>query len=607
MMQKCNKMISVILTLIIVFSAFFNNFSFSVSADEWIFAYVTGSGVRVRTTPQITDDNIIEKISTRQVTYLSKTDVANANGVTETWYQITYHNGSNQITGYVHGDYVKITTYNPDAAFEEKLLAFPESYRDSLRALKTLYPKWEFIPEPVDMVFNNAVYEESLNMRKQVSFTSQPVSWRNMGQGSYDWNKSEWITSNGGWTGASREIIAYYMDPRNFLNDTYVYQFLNQSYNSATQTEQGLSEVISGTFLADDYPTDASDPYAYIDSSGAYKGSYKRIIIDAAIESNISPYIIASKIIQEQGVSGTSSLISGTYSESDGIYLNYYNFFNIGAYGSNNTEVICNGLNRASKEGWNTRALSIRGGAKFLAQNYIAVGQDTYYYQDFNVKNPDKLYHQYAQAVHDASNKGKKLAETYKDKYDCVLDFKIPIFLEMPDSASVLPESSGKKNNYYASAINAVGLTPSFNMYSYNYDLHVTGDTTIYVTPVSGASVSTAKEYNLKQGANTISIGILSETGFSNHYQINIQADVDCVLKINETNESNKLTVMKGDTNGDNVISLSDLANIRLHLLGLFALSGDFLIAADTNNDNTISLSDLANVRLHLLGLYTIK
>ncbi len=48
---------------------------------------------------------------------------------------------------------------------------------------------------------------------------------------------------------ASKDIVAYYMDPRNFLNDTYVFQFLHHAYDSNAQTREGLTSLITGTFL----------------------------------------------------------------------------------------------------------------------------------------------------------------------------------------------------------------------------------------------------------------------------------------------------------------------------------------------------------------------
>ena len=39
------------------------------------------------------------------------------------------------------------------------------------------------------------------------------------------------------------------MDPRNFLNDKYIYQFMKQSYDSSLHTKTGLQNMVSGTFL----------------------------------------------------------------------------------------------------------------------------------------------------------------------------------------------------------------------------------------------------------------------------------------------------------------------------------------------------------------------
>lgn len=592
-MHRFKKLISLCLVLVIFISSVLGTVSINASAETIITAYIEGDNVNVRVGPS-TADTIIEKISYTSVTVTEKVN-------NDTWLKITYHNGTKQITGYIFYDssYIRLVEYNPDADFETKLKAFPESYRDALRTLKATYKNWEFIPDPVKITFAEAVALESTNMRKQVSFTSQPVSWRSMGQGSYDWNEGTWIQTNGGWTGASREITAYYMDPRNFLNETEIYQFLQQGYDSAYQNEEGVKKIIKGTFMETDY----SDP-----NDTTYDGSYAKVIMAAAKEASVSPYVLASKIRLEIGTSITN-MVSGTYKGYEG----YYNFYNIGASGTTTSAVIVNGLARAKAEGWDTRSKAIIGGAKFLSNSYISQGQDTYYYQDFNVHNPDSLWHQYAQAIHDAYSKGKLTADTYKNEKDLVLTFKIPVFTNMPESVSKKPVSNSKKNNYYFEDISVSGLTPSFEKYVYEYDLHITGNATIYIKPVSGATYAGESSYTIKKGNNKISLRVKSETGYITDYIVNVDSTVNCTLKISTgtptpTPEQPVAPVIKkGDTNGDGTITLSDLANIRLHLLEKFKLSGDNLKGADTNGDNQITLSDLANVRLHLLGLFSIS
>ena len=571
-------------------------------------AYIEGTDVRVRETPSSkNDNNILDRISNTTATVLEKKTVSK----TEIWYKISYVKNGDKKTGYIFydDDYIRIVTYNSDADFETKISAFPESYRDALRSLHSVYPNWEFIPDPVKTSFNNAVTEQTKNMRKQVQISSQPVSWRSMGLGSYDWNKKAWVNTNGGWTGASKEIIAYYMDPRNFLNSTEIYMFLEQSYNSAVQNKAGVKKIIAGTFMEKKY-TPAKDEIG--------SGSYLNVIMDVAKKSGVSPYIIASKIKQEQGVKGTSDLISGTYKG----YKGYYNFFNIGAYSTDDASVTVNGLKKAKANGWDTRYKSILGGAEFLAKNYIAKGQDTYYYQDFNVHNGGE--HQYAQAVHDAYNKGISLTSTYQSDTEFSLSFKIPVYTSMPKKVSAKPTSSSKKNNYYLSEIKVEGLTPSFNMYTYKYNLNVLGNTVIKVLPVQGATIVADSEIKLKKGENTVTVYAKAETGYTNKYTILVDAEKACTLKItsdekvyNENTSSSsggssqtssdKLSEYTlGDTNDDGKIDIVDLAKVQMHILNLKMLKDNSLKAADTNKDGKIDIIDLAKVQMHILKIKTI-
>ena len=593
-MTKIKKFISLFLIFAMLFSVISCGFVLPTSAATVTTMYIEGTGVGVRTGPG-TEYTLIERVNNRSATVLNSNPTLDSKG-DYYWYNISYFNGSEQITGWVAFDdeYIRIVTYNPDAGFEEKIGAFPESYRDALRALHQEYPNWEFIPEPVNITFREIVDLESSDMRKQVSFNSQPVSWRSMGRGAYEWSSLEWIQTNGGYTGASREIVAYYMDPRNFLNADDIYMFLQQGYDSSLQTEEGLRSIISGTFLENGY----SDP-----NDTEYDGDYVKVLMAAAEQSGVSPYILAAKIRQEIGVSGTSPLVSGTYYG----YENLYNFFNIGASGSDTTAVIVNGLTYARNKEWTTRSAAIIGGAKWYSNGYITSGQDTYYYQDFNVHNPSSLWHQYAQAVYDAYNKGRGIKSAYSEQKNFNLFFRIPIFLDMPESVSEMPEKSSKCNNYYLSSIQASGLTPSFNKYTYEYNLLVSGDSNIIATPISDtASIVSDSSFDLEEGDNTVVITVKSETGYTTDYKINIHAERDCTVYVNGSGDIVTPAVTKGDTNGDGAITLRDLANVRLHLLGLISLSGNDALGADTNADGQIALRDLANIRLHLLGLINL-
>ena len=219
------------------------------------------------------------------------------------------------------------------------------------------------------------------------------------------------------WTFASRAAVGFFMDPRNALTVSAakasfpnIFTFMEQSYDSATQTVDGLRTVINGTFLNTD--------------------EYINVIISAASESGVSPYIIASTIITEQGTNGTRALISGVYPGYEG----YYNYFNYGASGDN---VIVNGLEYAKKAGWDSPAAAIIGGAKKYGSGYVGTGQDTYYYMDFNVNGGG--LHQYASSLYDQCVKAYFIKSAYTSKPEGALTFKIPVYSNMPETVYAAP------------------------------------------------------------------------------------------------------------------------------------------------------------------------
>ena len=389
-MNKICRMTCIFLSVIIMTSAAFcSTFGVSAAASR---AYINGTNVRIRSeaalnSATLDDSTILCTVSNVYVTVNGEKKDADGHK----WYNVTY----NGITGYIkNADYVILIDSSVDKTFEEQLAAFPESYRSYLRDLHAIYPNWKFYADNINITLDKAV---SLELVRKVT-DLKSLSWRSMDLGSYDWGTGKWVTTEKGrWYYVSREVIKYYMDPRNFLSANYIYTFMQQNYDPAHQTEEGLKKIISGTFLEKGY----SDP-----KDTAYGGSYVKVIMEAAKQSGVNPYILAATIIQEQGVNGGTGNISGTYSGYEG----YYNFFNIQANGENPT---VNGLARAKLEGWDTRSKSIIGGAKFCGNNYVSAGQNTYYYINYNIKEPDRIWHQYATAVHNAASSGNRVSKTY--------------------------------------------------------------------------------------------------------------------------------------------------------------------------------------------------
>lgn len=587
-MKPAKRMLSFFIAAVLaVTSLFLSATQLKVSAASVL--KITGTDIWVRTAPGTGAD----------ATKIGKTNTPDSyeiKGTTEkdgyTWYNITY-NGQNAWVPIADSTWGVVVETTTDPEFEKKIADFPESYKEKLRSLHLSYPNWEFVADKINLSFDYVVRQEELYMRKQVPNT-YALSRRTLAQGSYDWNTGVFTDKNGGWVGASREMIAFFMDPRNFLDEDVI-MFMQQSYDSATQTADGVKKIIAGTFLEKNYTG----------------GNYVDDIMEAAKQSGVSPYVIAATIITEQGVNGTSSLISGTYSEE---YKDCFNFFNVKASGETETDVIVNGLKYAKKHGWNTRRASIIGGAIFYNNGYISVGQDTFYYMDFDVKGG--FDHQYAESVRDAYVKTSQAKDAYLSDTSSKLYFKIPVYNDMSDEVSPTPVSVDALNNYYITGMSVSGsassLTPSFDKFIYDYSLTVSGNAEINLTVPSGASITGAK-----MSGNDLVLTVKGAAGYSDTYTVGISctAAANLVIKVGGAAyttialNANSSAYVLGDPSLDGKISLVDLSLVKMHILGISGstLTENAFKAADVNKDGKISIVDLAAIKMHLLGVKYIS
>ena len=623
----------------------------------------------------------------------------------KTWYQIRFSGtGGTEQTGYVSVEYVRLpVSYTTDSDFEAKLSAegFPESYKNGLRQLHAQYPNWVFKAKKTGLDWNTVIENEALLGRNLVS-SGSISSWKSVESGAYNWDNSTWTGFDGSnWVAASEDIIRYYMDPRNFLDDTYVFQFLSHEYNSSTQTRDGLAKMVEGSFLSgttDSTGTGSSTgstgasgpsgssgssggvskdgpgrsqgkdqdvnhgpgvsgssrnsgspagstgevsleaPHASVtprnhnlvmtgigvgeapgsssqntgapsgssgsnapsssgspntggpgvssgsggsdsnvsvgqapesggqasgtgssqtsgpsgssssqnagpssgpSSSGSSSGTpssntgsgsklYVDIIMDAAAQSGVSPYVLAAMILQEQGTNGGSPLISGNYSG----YPGYYNFFNVEAYQSGSMSAIQTGLRYASQSGsygrpWNTVEKSIIGGAQNYGDNYVKAGQNTFYLKKFNVQGSNLYKHQYMTNIQGAASEAERLSKAYSSVKDSALEFQIPVYNNMPETACAAPVGDGSPNNKLSSlSAEGYSLTPSFGKDTESYNLIVnTSVSSIQINAAaadSKASVSGAGSIPLNGSTTDIAITVTAENGSARTYTIHV-------------------------------------------------------------------------------------
>lgn len=331
-------------------------------------------------------------------------------------------------------DYYSFYFLNGDdeGSFTENTLSkFPKSYYSGLWLMHNLKPNYIFTPYYTNLSFNTALAAEDSYGRNLIENSTNP-SYVKPNSKVYD--KPDWMA-------AKTEVVSYYMDPRNFFTPQRIFMFELLGFDPKVHTIEGVREIIRGSFM------DNNDQY-----------DYAQIIYDAGKNAGVSPYFLASRIIQEMGYSGESALSRGDLTGYEG----YYNYFNIGAYATTEPGgAVINGAKYAQWgkdwEGqeitdteasyllpWTSVEKAIKGGAIWIASGYIDRGQNTLYFQKFDVLDDgtEKYNHQYAQNIQMAYSEGMRYYRSYDSigMTDAGFEFVIPVYNNMPEAYGYLPE-----------------------------------------------------------------------------------------------------------------------------------------------------------------------
>lgn len=562
----------------------------------------TGAGVYIRSKAG-TNGSILSSASlgqnyemTSNTLYPSESKCPNG------WYQI-YYSGSK--TGYICSDYLIVyeqSTDNTDGkspsnecevSLQQK--GFPSSYWEKLCSIKKSHPNWEFnaVKNDVDgktVDWNASVIAESSCGKNYTS--SSNASYR---------DSSCTKTGDAGYYPVSTEAVKYYMDPRNFLNESNIFMFEGQVRNdtvSADSYKTASDKVFNNNFMIQQIP--ALTEYIKV----------------ASASTGVNQMALATRIYQELGEGKAetgdykgqlASVLSGRYTTrfnkyySDGrSFDNYYNFYNVGAYdGSGVTE---KAMIYALKNGWGgtgnqdvDRQTAVTGGAEFLKNKYVSVGQDTIYFQKFNVfpKTTSSRYlNQYMTNISAPVSEASILYSAYKkaNVLDSSFKFYIPVYSNMDSSAASVPDSSSSGNsnnpnnnlNSVSTIVNAAGFR-----YENGYISNIAPET----------NVNDIKSKLQSIGGST-SIVVVDENNNTKEGTIG----TGCKIIINGSSSETLNVVIYGDTSGDGKINALDLLRVQKHILKTSELGGAYQKAADASKDGSVNALDLLKVQKHILG-----
>ena len=312
---------------------------------------------------------------------------------------------------------------------EETLSGFPVSYYSGLWFMHCKHPSYRFKAYDTKLTFAEALKAETVGNKSLIQDKAYPEYVKG-GSPVYDLPD---------WRAAKTEVVSYYMDPRNFFTDKRIFMFELLGFDESIHKKEGIKKIISGSFMD-------TDEFDYVNA-----------IYEAGRTAGVSPYFLAARIIQEMGFSGRSALCKGTVEGYEG----YYNFYNIGSASSTKEGGATVGGAKYAKFGknpekkdfsdaekkmmlpWDTKEKAITGGALWIASGYIEKGQNTLYFQKFDVLDDGtvRYNHQYAQNIMMAYSEALRYYNSYDsiNKTESSFVFVIPVYQNMPAEYGYLP------------------------------------------------------------------------------------------------------------------------------------------------------------------------
>ena len=353
---------------------------------------------------------------------------------------------------------------------------FPSDYVARLVELQWEHPRWKFRPLPVrDLPWRAIVEKECAPSWNLVVYAMwAPDEWNALREANYTpyYAKGAKAYDSGAWYQASREAIAYFMDPRNFLNERDVFQFETLGFDADAQTPEAVERTFANTFMA----------------NANYDGGdrkFSELVFDVGRRLGVNPVFLAGRLASEQGngsaqAFGTigdaltayytnmadrvgnavvwgkrftrgNAATTKVMAKGRAAYNGFYNFFNFRAYGLGLFEIKYNAWVEATAQEtrekylgpWNTQARAIEGGSLKVKERYIDTCRHTRYLQKFSVLAEAGAFRwkQYMQNIAAPLAESRKTFKAYDaaGTLDAPYGFLIPVYAEMPDAVSPDP------------------------------------------------------------------------------------------------------------------------------------------------------------------------
>ena len=583
-------------------------------------ARVYANSVSVRSYASSSASKITTLLNGTNLTILETLN--SGNGCNDPWFKVNYHN--NKI-GYICSSYIlkKEDITDTDAEYEATLreAGFPDSYIPYLVHLHKKNPNWIFRPIITNLKWDNVISGES--GKNYIQNPTEEV-----------YRTSSTPAEGKTWFEATDGVNAFFIDPRNFLTERFIFMFENLQFDEQTQTPEIVKSVFGSSYLAAD--------------------EYVGYFINAGRDFNVSPVHLAARVVQEGGANSNYPAITGTSTQTyRGHSLKgFYNYYNIGAYedaytNSSVTRGLAYAAGLVGGDGtslgrpWTTREKAIRGGAEFISNGYISSGQYTLYFEKFNTSptsSYSKYTHQYMTNVQAPTSEGSNIQSSLAASglTSNAYVFAIPIYQDMPSVVS-LPSVGDKTNTLESIKVNNINIS-EFDKDVLSYTFYVTKDTTEAIVEATATSpnstVTGLDTYELDSDEEVITIKVTAQTGDIKVYSILIKKvddtkTIEEIFNSLEVNLSNNYikNIAKGTTSNDLITNIkrnSPSANVLITTsTGTALQSTDVLatgqqlnirtaanedktltlvVTGDTSGDGNVTILDLLQIQKHILN-----
>lgn len=631
----------IIIFTLILFSLFIMN----VNASS-IEGFITGSNVSFRTGPG-TNYGRITGLYADQGHSIVMTDktIYPGSGCNDGWYKGEFDNK----TGYVCKTFIEFKEeYIPKdpTEFENYKTYLIENgfnepgYADLLASLHEKYPLWEFVPVATKLNWSGVVSAQSIRGKNCTYSTNQGLY--SVESNSFDYLNDKFNPVDVNCYPTNYETNAYYLDPRNWLDERRIFMFEHLEYNSESQTKEAVNYMLANNANLKGYVNE-------------FHAAATQTMDNNQIKT-ISPLHLASRSRVEIGNKTAGYYrVSGTYPYT---YCNktlkgYYNFYNIGSYMDSCTPdktpsargmaFACGekcGFRNTYGRPWDTAQKGINGGAQFLITKYFEKGQDTIYFQKFNTASPTTAHtNQYMQNVAAPNSEGITTYNTYNnnDLLTRKIVFKIPVYLKMPNE-TILPAAGNPNNHLKDLKVNGTTVL-NFSHDVNEYKVFLPVNTTSISIDASiineKAKVSGIGQIKVSKENPVIEVVVTAENKSTNTYKLNIEftekiinpetktptemldktnivTDGTYVLNLKEGTLVTDLTNSLLKTNSKAIITIKDKeGNVKTTSISTgdkLIITSDnqtkelqLVVVGDGSGDGVITIADLLLVQKHIL------